>query len=1243
MSFMREPDAEPIPGYRLIEPLGSGGFGEVWKCEAPGGLFKAIKFVYGNLNSMDAEGVRAEQELQALQKIKEVRHPFVLSLDRIENVRGELIIIMELADKSLHDCFVECQAAGLIGVPRDALLRYIRDAAEALDHMIEKHNLLHLDIKPRNLFVVSDRVKVADFGLVKQLEREGTSSILGGVTPLYAPPETFSNKITPFSDQYSLAIVYQELLTGQRPFAGKNARMLAMQHMKEDPELRSLPEAERPIVGRALSKDPSKRYPTCMAFVRALYNARGTRTTVAEVGAKAEAGALDDMFLDQLGESTSGAPGAIVAGAPPEGEESQLGITVAQPQTGTLRPTLLIGLGSFGRRVLLELRCRFLDRFGDPRKVPMVRFLYVDSDLEAVQAVVRGTPGVALSTNEVCHLPLQPTGNYRRRMLEQLLEWLPREKLYSVPRNLQTQGSRALGRLAFADNYLRLLARLRRELQDASHPDSLYQSVSQTGLALRDSVPRVYVIAAAGGGASGQMVDLGFALRRLLTQMRHDEAELIGFLFAGAPNDPATPRVEQANIWASITELYHYGDPAVPFTAQYGADGNRLAEQGKPFGSVYVTQLPNRDPEALRDAVAHMGSYLFHDLTTPLGLRLDRCRQAVGSGEATAFRSFGTYTVWFPRGLLLRQAARQACAELLGEWQATGATSAPAEVEATCNLILSDQGLGLASLCEEIIRKAGSGWRVESGGSGVSLHPSSATHHPPPPASLQDALDLWLAQMDEQSRSSMAHDDPGKWARQAVAQAWEWLGAGDGEEVGSGDSGGSWSGTAGTEDSPRGVGGASSRIDLGHARGRLVRSLSQAAQQVAEQWDQRLADAAFGLMQYPGRRVAAAEAALARFMQFCQEAAGAHRAGVDQQAQRTHKVREQLEAAVRACVTGQGGFSFFGSRAGRLLKSFMDALVAYARQRLAEEILRAGLYFFAQLRGKLDERVRELAFCRQRLRPLQEALETGQEFSNADGGSRLADSPHPQTASRNPQAEPSTEAFWESIRQSRTVQVVLPDGEQHLENAAALFLKSLTTEQWAQLDMVLQERALASMGSLYRVCSTTSDLGRYLAGPLMDHAATFLGELLPVTDVAQVEFSIADSGSRMADPTDPQAANRKPQAETVEAQIRSCHARALPPVTGRAKGSVSDYLLVPSTDAGKLFGEAAEKAIEGIEVLRVPNQADLMFCREQGFLSSEDLANLIRSCQAAYEEMSRVPNISPHSRFDVGDWLPLVP
>ena len=77
----KEPNAEPIPGYRLIEPLGSGGFGVVWMCEAPGGLFKAIKFVWGGDEGLHGGVSGAEQELRALQHVKAIRHPFLLSLD----------------------------------------------------------------------------------------------------------------------------------------------------------------------------------------------------------------------------------------------------------------------------------------------------------------------------------------------------------------------------------------------------------------------------------------------------------------------------------------------------------------------------------------------------------------------------------------------------------------------------------------------------------------------------------------------------------------------------------------------------------------------------------------------------------------------------------------------------------------------------------------------------------------------------------------------------------------------------------------------------------------------------------------------------------------------------------------------------------------------------------------------------------------------------------------------------------
>ncbi len=273
MPLLNEPDAEPIPGYRLLEFLGRGGFGEVWKCEAPGGLVKAIKIVRGNVQALDGERLPVEQEWKALQLVKTIRHPFLLGIDRLEVLDGELVVVMELADSSLADAFRQRREAGLAGIPRAELLAYLREAAEALDVINLQHRLQHLDVKPANLFLVHRHVKVGDFGLLSRLcaANEPTRDAqLAGLTPLYCAPETLDGAVSGRCDQYSLAVVYQELLTGQLPFRARNARELMIRRATSDPDLSSLPAEDRPIVARALARDPTARYASCTEFVRAL-------------------------------------------------------------------------------------------------------------------------------------------------------------------------------------------------------------------------------------------------------------------------------------------------------------------------------------------------------------------------------------------------------------------------------------------------------------------------------------------------------------------------------------------------------------------------------------------------------------------------------------------------------------------------------------------------------------------------------------------------------------------------------------------------------------------------------------------------------------------------------------------------------------------------------------------------------------------------------------------------------------
>jgi serine/threonine protein kinase len=183
---------------------------------------------------------------------------------------------MDLAEKSLREVMTAVPPNNTQGMLRDEMLEYQCETSEVLDLLNLKHGLPHLNVKPSNILSYLNHAKVADAGLVCDLSGLGaktansTGEPLTGITAPYASPETFAGRFSPSSDQYSLAIVYQELLTGTLPFDGKNPWQLTMQHALAVPNLESLPAMDRPIIARALSKDPQERYPSCLMFMLAL-------------------------------------------------------------------------------------------------------------------------------------------------------------------------------------------------------------------------------------------------------------------------------------------------------------------------------------------------------------------------------------------------------------------------------------------------------------------------------------------------------------------------------------------------------------------------------------------------------------------------------------------------------------------------------------------------------------------------------------------------------------------------------------------------------------------------------------------------------------------------------------------------------------------------------------------------------------------------------------------------------------
>ena len=679
-----------LPGYTLEKRIGAGGYGEVWLAQAPGGLTKAVKFIFGYHNEK-----RATSELRSLEKIKSVRHPFLLSLERIEVIEGRLVIVTELADGSLKDRFDHFIQNGQEGIPREELLGYLRDSADALDYLSDQHSLQHLDVKPENLLLLAGHVKVADFGLVKEIQ-ETQASLVGGLTPLYSAPEVFQGRPTCFSDQYSLAILYQEMLTGKLPFPGMTSAELTLQHMHDEPNLDPSPMADRYVLARALAKDPKQRFGSCREFVQALFNADskeggstsdwnsrspvelaanqfpGSSTPSVELR-KSRPGAMTQVFDDDLIDDPSGVSKSMMIDMPEaiEPEATPLPPMDLQADGFQPTPTLVIGIGGTAGHVLTQLRKKLNQRFGAASDVPAVQLLLLDTDKKSLLDATHGSAESGLTGEETLALQLRRPQEYRDHS-KRLLGWLSRRWLYNIPKSLRTEGLRPLGRLAFADHARRTLQRIRLALSQAMEASSVEQSTKETGLQFRGQAVRVYVVASISGGTgSGMSIDIGFAIKSLLEKLGIENATTTGVFLHSTGRDSRFCDLAKVNAFSWLKEYHHFARPEGFYPGDEASGLPAMPAETPAFDSTYFVPLGDGlTEEQLKENAGSVAQYLMLDTMTSAQTFFSASRESLPatiSGKP-ALRTFGLHEESTASQQALDAVTQQLCQHVVLGW-----------------------------------------------------------------------------------------------------------------------------------------------------------------------------------------------------------------------------------------------------------------------------------------------------------------------------------------------------------------------------------------------------------------------------------------------------------------------------------------------------------------------------------------------------------------------------------------------
>ena len=255
---------QKIGKFKIKSYLGGGRFGDVYLAEDT-----IINEEFALKIFRSSPGASFSSFLKEIKTLYTLEHPSILRYYTTEMFEGKLILVTEYIKGITLRKYIEENAP----VSLESARKIISPICDALDYAHSK-GIVHRDVKPENIMICDDgRVKLMDFGLAKFLEGEMTQSIAG--TPSYMAPECWAGKYSPESDQWSIAVILFELLTGVNPFSGNNLETIRNKIKKSSPRwelLKDFPDELKSALKKALSKRVSERFKSCNDFLHAIFH-----------------------------------------------------------------------------------------------------------------------------------------------------------------------------------------------------------------------------------------------------------------------------------------------------------------------------------------------------------------------------------------------------------------------------------------------------------------------------------------------------------------------------------------------------------------------------------------------------------------------------------------------------------------------------------------------------------------------------------------------------------------------------------------------------------------------------------------------------------------------------------------------------------------------------------------------------------------------------------------------------------